>query len=94
VSDAIVFHDGWIGKGARVDCAILDKDAIVGEGAVIGAPAAAEPGGHGLAVLGKESVVLAGEKIPAGTSVAVGGGRGRALPLREAALAARGEWPR
>ena len=94
VEDAIVFHDGWVGKGAKVNCAILDKDAIVGEGALVGAPGAAEPGGPGLAVLGKESVVFAGETITAGSSVAVGGGRGRALPLREAALAARGEWPR
>ncbi len=94
VEDAIVFHDAWIGRGARVACAILDKDAIVGEGALVGERGAAEDRVHGLAVLGKESVVLAGEKIPAGTSVPVGGGRGRPLPLREAALAARGDWPR
>ena len=94
LEDSIVFHDGWIGRGARVACAILDKDVIVGENAAVGRPGGAEHPDGSLAVLGKESVVLAGEKIPAGVSVPVGGGRGRALPLREAALAARGEWPR
>jgi glucose-1-phosphate adenylyltransferase len=93
VEDAIVFHDGWVGRGARVTRAILDKDVIVGENARVGEPGDGDDVGR-LAVLGKESVVLAGETIPAGTSVRVGGGRGRALPLREAALAARGEWPR
>ncbi|MEP7028997.1 MAG: glucose-1-phosphate adenylyltransferase family protein [Candidatus Eisenbacteria bacterium] len=94
VEDSIVFHDGWIGRGARVAGAILDKDAIVGDEARVGEPGAALELPHGLAVLGKESVVLAGEQIGAGTSVPVGGGRGRALPLREAAPSARGEWPR
>jgi ADP-glucose pyrophosphorylase len=77
VEDAVVFHDGWIGKGARVARAILDKDVIVGENARVGDPAPAEDA-DSLAVLGKEAVVLAGETIPPGTMVPVGGGRGRA----------------
>ena len=93
VEDAVVFHDGWIGKGARVARAILDKDVIVGESARVGDPSAGEDA-DSLAVLGKEAVVLAGETIPPGTMVPVGGGRGRALPPSEAAVAARGEWPR
>jgi glucose-1-phosphate adenylyltransferase len=91
VEDAIVFHDAWIGRGSSVRHAILDKDVIVGEGARIGAAGNAD---EYLAVLGKEAVVLAGEVVPPGTMVPVGGGRGRALPPGEAAVAARGEWPR
>lgn len=93
VSDALVFHDGWIGRGSQVTRAILDKDVIVGENAVIGEAGDSDDISR-LAVLGKESVVLAGERVAAGSSVQVGGGRGRALPLREAALTARGDWPR
>lgn len=91
LEDAIVFHDVWLGRGASVQRAILDKDVIVGEGASIGG---ADPDETLLAVLGKEAVVLAGEVIPPGTMVPVGGGRGRALPPSEATVAARGEWPR
>jgi glucose-1-phosphate adenylyltransferase len=93
VEDSIVFHDGWVGKGAHVARAILDKAVIVGENAKIGAPGEGDEVAS-LAVLGKESVVLSGEVVPPGSSVLVGGGRARALPLREAALAARGDWPR
>jgi len=91
VEDAIVFHDAWVGRGSSVRCSILDKDVIVGEGASIGEAGASE---DYLAVLGKEAVVLAGEVVPPGTMVPVGGGRGRALPPGEALVAARGEWPR
>jgi glucose-1-phosphate adenylyltransferase len=94
VEDAVVFHDGWIGKGARVARAILDKDVIVGEGARVGGADGSLDDASLLAVLGKEAVVLAGETIPPGTMVPVGGGRGRVLPPSEAAVAARGEWPR
>jgi len=91
VEDSIVFHDAWIGRSSMIRHAILDKDAIVGEGARIGGPSADE---SMLSVLGKEAVVLAGETVPPGTMVPVGGGRGRSLPPSEAAVAARGEWPR
>jgi glucose-1-phosphate adenylyltransferase len=91
LEDAIVFHDAWSGRGSHIRHAILDKDVIVGEGARIGGPSADE---SLLSVLGKEAVVLAGEAVPPGTMVPVGGGRGRSLPAPEAAVAARGEWPR
>jgi len=91
VEDAIVFHDAWIGRGARVVRGILDKDVIVGEGAEVGGPA---DGAELLTVLGKESIVLTGERVPAGANVPVAGGRGRSIPVREAVAGTRGEWPR
>lgn len=95
VEDSILFHDGWIGRGATVSYAVLDKDVIVGEGAVVGdGPIDREEPGPGLVAVGKEAVLLAGEKVARGRSVPVGGGRGRGLAPLESATHARGEWPR
>lgn len=95
VEDAIVFHDAWIGRGARITRAILDKDVIVGEGSNVGGPApGAGDDDASLTVLGKEAIVLAGERVLPGSSVAVAGGRGRSLANRESVAAGRGEWPR
>ncbi len=91
VEDSIVFHDAWIGRGAHLARAILDKDVIVGEAAHVGGPGNDD---DGLTVLGKESIVLTGERVPAGASVPVAGGRGRSIPVRESVAGSRGEWPR
>jgi glucose-1-phosphate adenylyltransferase len=97
VEDAIVLHDSWIGRGARIARAVLDKDVIVGEDAVVGEPGPAvasfaDDDGAGLVAVGKEAVLKAGERIPAGKVIPVGGGRGRGLP--PPAVRPHGEWPR
>ncbi len=63
----------------------------MGEAAHVGGPGNDD---DGLTVLGKESIVLTGERVPAGASVPVAGGRGRSIPVRESVAGSRGEWPR
>ncbi len=95
VEDAIVLHDAWIGRGARIHRAVLDKDVIVGEDAVVGHPGEGDGAddGAGLVAVGKEAVLRAGDRVPPGSVVPVGGGRGRGLPPSPAARP-HGEWPR
>jgi glucose-1-phosphate adenylyltransferase len=70
VERSILMHDVWIGPGARVSEAILDKGASVGEAAVVGGVGAMVPnrrypthvdGGHVL--IGKRA------RVPAGATV-------------------------
>lgn len=103
VEDSIVLQDSWIGKDARICRAVLDKDVIVGEGAVVGQPSARGAGdstaaaldddGRDLVAVGKEAVLEAGATVRPGQVVPVGGGRGRGLPPSVAAKP-HGEWPR
>ncbi len=93
IEDAIVFHDAWVGRGAQVSRAVLDKDAIVGEGATVGAAGDVEDDA-GLVAVGKEAVITAGATIAPGSSVPVGGGRGRGLPPEASPKKVHGEWPR
>jgi len=78
VRDSIVMFDSVIRSGAVVDRAILDKEVVVGQGAIVGdgpdfdTPNKAEPGrlNTGITVVGKQSVVPRGTRL--GRNVKVG----------------------
>jgi glucose-1-phosphate adenylyltransferase len=78
VRDSIVMFDSVIRTGAVVDRAILDKEVIVGQGALVGdgpdfdTPNKQEPGrlNTGITVVGKQSVVPRGARL--GRNVKVG----------------------
>ncbi len=78
VRDSIVMFDSVIRSGAVVDRAILDKEVVVGQGAIVGngpdfdTPNKAEPGrlNTGITVVGKQSVVPRGARL--GRNVKVG----------------------
>jgi glucose-1-phosphate adenylyltransferase len=78
VRDSIVMFDSVIRSGAVVDRAILDKEVVVGQGAIVGdgpdfdTPNKVEPGrlNTGITVVGKQSVVPRGSRL--GRNVKVG----------------------
>jgi glucose-1-phosphate adenylyltransferase len=78
VRDSIVMFDSVIRSGAVVDRAILDKEVVVGQGAIVGdgpdfdTPNKQEPGrlNTGITVVGKQSVVPRGARL--GRNVKVG----------------------
>jgi len=78
IRDSIVMFDSVIGSRAVVDRAILDKEVVVGAGAIIGegpddTPNKAEPTRltTGITVVGKQSVIPRGARI--GRNVRIGG---------------------
>jgi len=79
VRDSIVMFDSVIRSGAVVDRAILDKEVVVGPGAIVGegtdlsTPNRQEPARlfTGITVVGKQSVVPRGVRI--GRNVKIGG---------------------
>jgi len=78
VRDSIVMFDTVIRSGAVVDRAILDKEVVVGQGAIVGdgpdfdTPNKAEPSrlNTGITVVGKQSVIPRGVRL--GRNVKVG----------------------
>ncbi len=78
VRDSIVMFDSVIRSGAVVDRAILDKEVVIGQGAIVGdgpdfdTPNKAEPGrlNTGITVVGKQSVVPRGTRL--GRNVKIG----------------------
>ena len=78
VRDSIVMFDSVIRPGAVVDRAILDKEVVVGQGAIVGdgpdfdTPNKAEPGrlNTGITVVGKQSVIPRGTRL--GRNVKIG----------------------
>jgi glucose-1-phosphate adenylyltransferase len=78
VRDSIVMFDTVIRAGAVVDRAILDKEVVVGQGAIVGdgpdfdTPNKQEPGrlNTGITVVGKQSVIPRGTRL--GRNVKVG----------------------
>jgi glucose-1-phosphate adenylyltransferase len=80
VRDSIVMFDSVIRTGAVVDRAILDKEVVIGQGALVGdgpdfdTPNKQEPGrlNTGITVVGKQSVVPRGARL--GRNVKVGEG--------------------
>jgi glucose-1-phosphate adenylyltransferase len=78
VRDSIVMFDSVIRSGAVVDRAILDKEVVVGQGAIVGdgpdfdTPNKQEPGrlNTGITVVGKQSVIPRGARL--GRNVKVG----------------------
>jgi glucose-1-phosphate adenylyltransferase len=78
VRDSIVMFDTVIRSGAVVDRAILDKEIVVGQGAIVGdgpdfdTPNRAEPSrlNTGITVVGKQSVIPRGVRL--GRNVKVG----------------------
>jgi glucose-1-phosphate adenylyltransferase len=80
VRDSIVMFDCIIRSGAVVDRAILDKEVVVGQGAIIGdgpdfdTPNRQEPGrlNTGITVIGKRAVIPRGARIGRNAKVAAG----------------------
>jgi glucose-1-phosphate adenylyltransferase len=80
VRDSIVMFDCVIRSGAVVDRSILDKEVIVGQGAIVGdgpdfdTPNRQEPGrlNTGITVVGKRAIIPRGARI--GRNVKVAGG--------------------
>ena len=79
VRDSIVMFDTVIRQGAIIDRAILDKEVVVGPGAVVGdgpdePPNRQEPGrlNTGITVVGKRAIIPRGQRI--GRNVKIGGG--------------------
>src|SRR3954464_3773035 len=78
VRDSIVMFDSVIRSGAVVDRAILDKEVVVGQGAIVGdgpdfdTPNKQEPGrlNTGITVVGKQSVIPRAARV--GRNVKVG----------------------
>jgi glucose-1-phosphate adenylyltransferase len=78
IRDSIVMFDSVIGSRAVIDRAILDKEVVVGAGAIVGegpddTPNKAEPTrlNTGITVVGKQSVIPRGARI--GRNVRIGG---------------------
>jgi glucose-1-phosphate adenylyltransferase len=78
VRDSIVMFDSVIRQGAIIDRAILDKEVVVGPGAVVGdgpdgPPNRQEPGrlNTGITVVGKRAIIPRGQRI--GRNVKIGG---------------------
>jgi glucose-1-phosphate adenylyltransferase len=78
IRDSIVMFDSVIGSRAVVDRAILDKEVVVGAGAIVGegpddTPNKSEPTrlNTGITVVGKQSVIPRGARI--GRNVRIGG---------------------
>src|SRR5512141_515861 len=78
VRDSIVMFDSVIGSRAVIDRAILDKEVVVGPGAIVGegpddTPNRQEPGrlNTGITVVGKQAVIPRGARI--GRNVRIGG---------------------
>jgi len=85
VSDSIVMNDTVLGRGCRVERAILDKEIVVGEGAIVGfgednAPNGAMPHvlNTGVTVVGKRARVPAGAVL--GRNVVVSAESGAIWP--------------
>jgi glucose-1-phosphate adenylyltransferase len=79
IRDSIVMFDTVIRQGAIIDRAILDKEVVVGPGAVVGdgpdgPPNRQEPGrlNTGITVVGKRAMIPRGQRI--GRNVKIGGG--------------------
>jgi glucose-1-phosphate adenylyltransferase len=79
IRDSIVMFDTVIRQGAIIDRAILDKEVVVGPGAVVGdgpdgPPNRQEPGrlNTGITVVGKRAIIPRGQRI--GRNVKIGGG--------------------
>jgi glucose-1-phosphate adenylyltransferase len=78
VRDSIVMFDSVIRSGAVVDRAILDKEVVVGQGAIVGdgpyddRPNKQEPGrlNTGITVIGKRAVVPRGVRIGRNVKIA------------------------
>ena len=69
VTYSVVMPGAVIGKNAKVSYAIIGEKCRVGEGAVVGAApeTAADPDQWGVAVLGPNTEIAAGEVVPAKT---------------------------
>jgi NDP-sugar pyrophosphorylase family protein len=80
VRDSIVMFDSIIRSGAVVDRSILDKEVVVGQGAIVGdgpdfdTPNRQEPGrlNTGITVIGKRAVIPRGSRIGRNVKVAAG----------------------
>ena len=78
IVESVVMSDVVVGRGARVDRAILDKYTRVEEGAIVGygeAPARCENEWlEGLTLVGKDADIPAGARVGRSVVIGVGGG--------------------
>ena len=70
VTDSIVMNDTLIGRGCRVDRAIIDKEVVVGDGAVVGYGDDNSPNSKmpqvlnaGVTLVGKRAIVPSGARL-------------------------------
>jgi glucose-1-phosphate adenylyltransferase len=64
VKDSVVMNDTWIGAGARLDKVVIDKQVVIGAGAVVGAGDESVPNEQmpdrlfaGITVIGKNAII-------------------------------------
>ncbi len=72
VANSIIWHDCTIGKNARVDGVIADRDVIINDGAVVGQMEdfpTDEAVDHPLTLIGKAATIGEGIVIPPGTQI-------------------------
>jgi glucose-1-phosphate adenylyltransferase len=76
VSDSVVMQDVVLGRGARVDRAILDKHTRVGVGAIVGhGEAPQDPASawlEGLTLVGKDAVIPDGGRVGRAAVIGIG----------------------
>ena len=72
VKDSVIFANAQIGEKAVVEYSIIDENVKIGKKAVIGE---AKEANKGIAVVGRGSVILDKETVPAGANIDQGGVR-------------------
>lgn len=71
VRESILMQNVHVKANAKVDCAIVDQQVTVGEGATVGRLCNGKPGeeGAGVTLVGREAAIEANEQIEAGARV-------------------------
>ena len=69
VYDSIVMADTRVCEGAQVDMAIIDEEAVIGEGAVVGGANDPSRKEKDITVIGRGAQIAPGDTVPAGKEV-------------------------
>ncbi|QBR91535.1 glucose-1-phosphate adenylyltransferase family protein [Nocardioides euryhalodurans] len=72
VSDSVIFADVVVAEDARVAGAIVDKHSRIGEGARVGSADADLDDSADIVLVGRDSAVAAGERVPRGARLEPG----------------------
>jgi glucose-1-phosphate adenylyltransferase len=72
VRDSVIFESTVVETGARVDRAVVDRDCVVGAGAVVGSPDADLDDPDAITLVGRGSRVAAGAVLDAGSRLEPG----------------------